>query len=175
MDSQSHTRLVAALRAQADLAAALHLLEWDQETFMPAGALDSRARQIGTLAALLHARQTDPAFLDLVDDLASHIAQLEPHQAVDVRETKWWVDRRRVLDADLVGERSELHAQARGIWITARRDNDFAALAPFLSSSAASPRRSTPAVTHTMSSSRATNRGCRWPSSTRFSVSCAMV
>jgi carboxypeptidase Taq len=130
--AEGYARLVAALRQQADLAAALHLLEWDQETFMPFGAGQGRARQIGTLAALLHEQQTAPGFLELVDELAERLSELDPQQAVDVRETKWHLDRERRLDAALVRERSTVHAQGQVVWITARRDDDFAALAPWL-------------------------------------------
>ena len=130
--ADAYARLVVTLREHADLAAALRLLEWDQETFMPAGVLESRARQIGLLAGVLHDRQTAPAFLDLVDDLAGRLSELDDGQAVDVRETKWRLDRTRRLDTALVRERSALHAEAHGVWIGARRDNDFAALAPFL-------------------------------------------
>jgi len=125
-------RLLTQLRQHADLASALHLLEWDQETFLPSGAVESRARQIGALAAVVHQQQTDPAFLDLVDGLASRLAELSPEQAVDVRETKWRLDRQRALDTALVRERSILHAEARSAWIGARERDDFAALAPFL-------------------------------------------
>jgi len=130
--ADAYARLVVTLREHADLAAALRLLEWDQETFMPAGVLESRARQIGLLAGLLHDRQTAPAFLDLVDDLAGRLSELDDGQAVDVRETKWRLGRTRRLDTALVRARSALHAEAHGVWIGARRDNDFAALAPFL-------------------------------------------
>jgi carboxypeptidase Taq len=132
MLDDAYARLLTALRQQADLGAALALLEWDQETFMPPGTVDSRARQIGTLAAVLHERQTNPAFLDLVDTLASQLSRLTPAQAVDVRESKWRLDRERALDVELVRERSVLHAHARAAWMTARRDDDFNALAPFL-------------------------------------------
>jgi carboxypeptidase Taq len=144
--SGAYDRLVTGLRRRADLAAALHLLEWDQEVFMPAGALAARARQIGTLAALLHQQQIDPAFLDLVDELAANCAQLTPEQAVDVRETKWRLDRKRRLDTELIRERSALHAQARGVWITARRDDDFGALAPFLARIVDTERRVAAAI-----------------------------
>ena len=130
--AEAHAQLVTALREHADLAAALHLLEWDQETFMPSAAAEARARQIGTLAALLHERQTTPGFLQLVDELAERVSELDPQQAVDARETKWRLDRERRLDAALVRERSTIHAQARAVWVTARRDDDFAALAPWL-------------------------------------------
>jgi len=141
-----YEKLIATLHFHADLAAALHLLEWDQETFLPAGALESRARQIGALAGLLHEQQTAPAFLDLVDRLASDLPQLEPGAAVDVRETKWRLDRERRLDAALVRERSALHAEGRGVWVIARRDNDFAALAPLLARIVETERRVAAAI-----------------------------
>jgi carboxypeptidase Taq len=133
MLTAQYDRFVAMLRTHADLGAALALLEWDQETYMPAGTIYSRARQIGTLAAVLHGQQTDPAFVALVDELAARIDELTPGQAVDVRETKWRLDRKRALDSELVRRRSELHAQARAAWITARQASDFSSLAPFLS------------------------------------------
>ena len=129
---ERYDRFITHLREHADLAAALRLMEWDQETFMPAGTLESRSRQLGALAALVHERQTDPRFLALVDDLAGRDPELEPDQQVDVRETAWRLSRERRLDAALVRQRSELHAQARGVWLEARRVDDFAVLAPFL-------------------------------------------
>jgi carboxypeptidase Taq len=129
---ERYSELVRELREQANLAAALHLLGWDQETYMSPGVVDGRARQIGTLAHLLHERETAPAFLDLVDELATEQTGLDEAEAVDVRETKWRLDRKRRIDAPLVRERSELHARARAVWIEARRSNDFAQLAPLL-------------------------------------------
>lgn len=128
----AYTQLVAFLQANAHLAAALRLLEWDQETYMPNGVAGNRAEQIGTLSSVLHERQTAPALLDLVDALAANLAGLTPEQSVDVRETKWRLDRVRCLPPALVQERATLHAQARSLWIAARRDDDFASLAPYL-------------------------------------------
>ncbi len=130
--SDRYGQLVTHLHLQADLAAALHLLQWDQETYMPAGVAGSRARQIGTLAAALHERRTSPRFLDLVDELAGRQTDLESWQAVDVRETKWRADRQRALESDLVRERSQLHAEARGRWVEAREADDFELLRPYL-------------------------------------------
>jgi len=124
--------MVATLRSNAQLAAALRLLEWDQETYMPAGASDGRAEQIGILSSVLHERQTAPAFLALVDELAELVDSLSPEQAADVRESKWRLDRVRALPGSLVQERATLHAQARSAWIVARQEDDFAALVPYL-------------------------------------------
>lgn len=129
------------LRQCADLEAALRLLEWDQETYMPSGAAAARARQIGALAAIVHERYTAPEFLELVDALANGIDTLSPNEQVDVRETKWRLDRERALSTELVRERSELRATARTVWIDARRDDDFARLAPHLEALVAMERR----------------------------------
>jgi carboxypeptidase Taq len=151
MPKDLYGRLVAALRQHAELAAALRLLEWDQETFMPSGVLDGRAAQIGALSAVLHEQRTDPLFLDLVDELAARSSELDAQQAVDVRETKWRVDRTRRLDSAFVRERSELHAQARGMWIGARRDDDFTSFAPFLERVVTMERRVAQAIDTTRS------------------------
>ncbi|MCK6554401.1 carboxypeptidase M32 [Candidatus Binatia bacterium] len=146
MQTDRYDRFVAALRRHADLAAALQLLEWDQETFMPAGVAEERARQIGTVAALLHEQQTDRAFLDLVDELAARLPEFDAAAAVDVRETKWRSDRNRAVDAALVRERSTLRAAARNVWVGARSDDDFARLAPYLERIFAVERRVAAAI-----------------------------
>src|SRR6185295_9321611 len=128
-------------RTQADLAAALHLLQWDQETYMPSGVAATRGRQIGTLSAALHQRKIDPGFLELIDELANRESELEPWQAVDVRETKWRSDRQRALDTALVRERSQLHAEARSRWIQARQNDNFRLLQPDLERIVAIERR----------------------------------
>ncbi len=132
--NRDYETFVSYLRECADLEAALRLLEWDQETYMPSGAAAARARQIGALATLVHERVTSPDFLALVDDLAASIDSLSATEQIDVRETKWRLDRERALSSALVRQRSELRATARGVWIEARRDDDFARLAPHLAS-----------------------------------------
>jgi carboxypeptidase Taq len=127
-----YEQLTTALQANADLGAALRLLQWDQETYMPPGVAAGRARHIGALAATLHERRTTAGFLDLIDELWSQRNGLAPWQLVDVRETKWRTDRQRALDTALVRERSVLHAEARAVWVGARAGDDFAALAPYL-------------------------------------------
>jgi len=128
----AYDTLVQQLQRNAHLAAALRLLEWDQETYMPNGVADNRAEQIGVLTSILHDLQTAPTFLGLVDELAADLSSLSPAQVVNVRETKWRLDRVRALPPALVHERATLHAQARSVWIAARRDDDFQALAPYL-------------------------------------------
>ncbi|HNQ99150.1 MAG TPA: hypothetical protein PKN52_04070, partial [Trueperaceae bacterium] len=53
----------------SDLAAAADLLSWDQDTYMPPGASEGRGEQEATLHAIRHARLTDPAYGDLLEEL----------------------------------------------------------------------------------------------------------
>ena len=46
--------LLNTLRAVHDLQAAAEVLEWDQETCMPAAATEARARQTATLRETAH-------------------------------------------------------------------------------------------------------------------------
>lgn len=144
--AEAYNKLTERLRAQADIVSTLRLLEWDQDTYLPAGAAESRASQMGTLAGILHEHQTAPDFLGLVDDLASRVDDLDEAQAVDVRETKWQLDRERALDTDLVRERSQQRAIAKAAWAQAREDADFNLFAPHLAANIAFEKRVAAAI-----------------------------
>ncbi len=132
-DAQAGYRLlVAKLRRIARLEETLKLLEWDQATYMPAGAQQHRAEQMGVLAEVLHRYRTNPRFLALVDELAEQLGELEPAAAVDVRETKWRTDRLRKVPADLQAARVRAQALARAAWLEAREHNSFEGLCPHL-------------------------------------------
>ena len=49
-------RLKEILAEVSDLTHAALLLEWDQETYMPTGGVQSRAEQLSTLLRLSHVR-----------------------------------------------------------------------------------------------------------------------
>ncbi|MBI4515853.1 MAG: carboxypeptidase M32 [Deltaproteobacteria bacterium] len=144
--AEPFAELINHLREVHDLKGALSLLHWDQETQLPSGATAGRARQIGALAAVVHQRETEPRFLELVDALAAQLDQLEFGQQVDVRETKWRIDRKRRLDTALVRERATLRSEAHAVWVNARSNNDFTALRPYLDRLIAIERRVAAAI-----------------------------
>ncbi|TMD71673.1 MAG: carboxypeptidase M32, partial [Chloroflexi bacterium] len=61
--------LKAILAEVTDLSRAAALLEWDQETYMPPGGVQSRAEQISTLLRLSHVRFTSEEVGRLLDQL----------------------------------------------------------------------------------------------------------
>ncbi|NQU44673.1 carboxypeptidase M32, partial [bacterium] len=52
-----------------DLTGAQALLSWDQETYMPPGSQQARARQGATLGAIAHQRFTSPEMGALLERL----------------------------------------------------------------------------------------------------------
>ena len=52
-----------------DLKAALALLEWDQQVYLPAGAENGRAAQIETLSGVIHAKSTAAKLGRLIETL----------------------------------------------------------------------------------------------------------
>lgn len=114
------------------------LLTWDQETFMPHGAIEIRSSQIAQIAEMVHERRTDREFLKKLEKLididtgkikANHLTTIQKKALV-----LWRKDylRQTKLPASFVKEFSETTSLATQIWAKARKENDFLAFAPTL-------------------------------------------
>ena len=57
----------------SDLSHAALLLEWDQETYMPPGGVQSRSEQLSTLLRLSHVRFTSGEVGGLLDSLEGNV------------------------------------------------------------------------------------------------------
>ncbi len=108
----SATRLMELWGEIADLDAAAEVLSWDQETMMPPGGVDGRARQLATLAGVIHQRLTDPELRDVLDACAG-VADPGSELEAQVREARRRVDRAILVPADLA--RALAEAQSRGL------------------------------------------------------------
>src|ERR1051326_8550707 len=69
-----YAELCELLRQSHTLGAVAQLLNWDQETYMPAAAAPNRAEQQSMLAALVHQRSTDPRIGELLSACESDAA-----------------------------------------------------------------------------------------------------
>ena len=118
----------------SDLTHAALLLEWDQETYMPPGGVQSRAEQLSTLLRLSHVRFTSDEVGKLLE-AAEHQVKDEPFESDDaslVRVTRRDYDMDRKIPADLVAECAVAGSTARPVWEKARKDHDFVLFAPYL-------------------------------------------
>ncbi|MBS1984583.1 MAG: carboxypeptidase M32 [Bdellovibrionales bacterium] len=101
----------------------LNLLQWDMETFMPRGSSELRGRQLATLSALKHARETDPAYVESAFAL--------PDSPVS-RALKRSLLRNLCVDPKFVAALSEAQVRCQDLWKTARATNDFPKVMPAL-------------------------------------------
>jgi carboxypeptidase Taq len=113
------------LKSSADV------LEWDAQAMMPGGGGDLRAAQLGTLRVLAH---DAIAGSDMADLLAAALATPpeDPWERANVGAMRRaWVHAAAV-PADLVEARTRATSLCELAWREARRNDDFASLAPQL-------------------------------------------
>lgn len=113
-----------------DLKSTLSVLTWDQETQMPESGTAFRARQLATLSQIYHRKLTDPEIGKLIADLEQQ--PLDLWQASSIRELKRDHEKALRLPESLVRELAQTRVLAYEEWVRARKNNDFAAFAPWL-------------------------------------------
>jgi carboxypeptidase Taq len=111
--------------------AAISLLEWDQETKMPAGGEAARAQSLATLAGVRHRLLIAPELLDVV---AACREQSDPGSvlAAEVRRAAREVERAVRVPERLAKELAEARSLGTGAWTRARAKADFSLFAPAL-------------------------------------------
>jgi len=127
-------QLKAVLAEVTDLSRAAAVLEWDQETYMPPGGVQSRAEQLTTLTRVSHVRFTGDDVGRLLEELADSLQDrpFDSDEASLLRVTRRDYDEARKLSADLVAEVAHAGAMAQPVWQKARKDADFGLFAPYL-------------------------------------------
>ena len=110
------------------------VLDWDQQTYMPPGAVSARAEQRATLSRLAHDFFVDDRTGRLLDAAAEAVAGADPESddAALVRVTRRDREKAVRLPSELVEEFSRVTSLAQEEWAKARAADDYAAFAPWL-------------------------------------------
>src|SRR3954471_17778571 len=126
--------MIRLSKEEALLASCLELLEWDEEVCMPRNAVEHRAEQRALLAGMVHDRETDPRYEELLGTVEGSALVSDPDSAaaVNVREIRRAFDKERRMPRRLVEEWARVTAVAQQTWAEARRRDDYAAFAPWL-------------------------------------------
>jgi carboxypeptidase Taq len=117
-----------------DLRSAAGLLSWDQQTYMPSGGAPARGRQLATLQQLAHEKFTDVVIGRLLDVLRPYEESL-PYESDDaslIRVTRREYERALKIPPSFTAEFANHSAISYQVWTTARPDNNFAAVRPYL-------------------------------------------
>jgi carboxypeptidase Taq len=130
----AYAELIRRVREESLLASCEALLEWDEETYMPAGGVENRSEQLALLAGVLHDRGTDPRVGELLHQLEGSELLADPGSAaaVNVRELRREYDRYVRLPRTLVEGVARTTALAQTAWATARARSDFEIFRPWL-------------------------------------------
>ncbi len=116
----------------------LALLHWDQETYMPEGAITSRCEQISLLSGLIHDEKTGRRFKTLLGSLVHlstgtpKIKGLSKVQLATLREWHRDFTRDTKLPTSFVKTFSQTTSESGQVWATARKEKNFKLFAPFL-------------------------------------------
>lgn len=122
-------RLADRFRRIAILGEAAAMLHWDAAAVMPSGGADARAEQLATLRELSHGLLAAPETGELLAAAAE--GGEGPSVNLALMHRRW--RRATALPGDLVAAISRACSRCEAAWRSARAEDDFAAVLPYLS------------------------------------------
>ena len=132
--SEKFDRLRTLLAEIEDLDRIAAVLNWDRETYMPAGGNESRSNQVATLERLRHARLSSDELGRLLEDLTSEASELDPDgdeaRIVSVMQRDFDLECK--MPEKLVLDISRASSEGLLAWRSAREAHDFARFVPYL-------------------------------------------
>ncbi len=111
------------------LGAAMSMMDWDQQTYMPRGGAEARAMHLESLSRMRHELFTSD---EVQNDVAEAAKDVSGDDVALLRVIKRDLDLATKLPSELVGRKSKLAAIAHEEWVSARSANDFKGFAPTL-------------------------------------------
>jgi carboxypeptidase Taq len=117
-----------------DLGNATHVLEWDQQTMMPALGAGGRAEALATLHRVGHEKfvSADTGRLLEAAEEALNGASPDSDDASLVRVTRRRWEKARRVPTQLAADQARAASLGQDAWVKARAESDFAAFAPYL-------------------------------------------
>ncbi len=130
--------LFSQLQEIAHLTGIGSLLSWDQETYMPAGAIDARSEQSALMSKIVHEKMTSLALKSTLGQLINInsgeliATGLTPRESRLVTETYRDWKMANCLPVDFVEAFSKVKAHSQHAWQHARQNKDFSHFLPYL-------------------------------------------
>jgi len=112
---------------------AMSILSFDSSTIAPAGGIALRAKRMGFLQLEIFKMTTGEEIKGYLEALAPHLDELDKPTQAMYKKAKKKYDELTKIPPEKVQEYATLTEEAESVWAQARKDNDFAAFAPYLS------------------------------------------
>ncbi len=128
----SYERLTKVMNTVVDLGAAASVLGWDQETFMPDGAVEARAEQLATLSGLQHHHMVNDEAQAAVEAVRVDLASLPERKR---RVAEMFIrdhERDLKLPESFVLDMARTASLAQDAWKRAKAKSDFTVFQPLL-------------------------------------------
>jgi len=131
-------KLIALEKERVLVAHISGLLNWDQEIYMPSGAVEERSEQIALMEGVAHKKAVNPEIGTLLSALGSTDqnpkgdAGLDPAARAFLRALRRIYNQKTKLPEDLVMDLAKTESLAQAAWVDARKENDFPAFLPYL-------------------------------------------
>ncbi len=126
-----YSRYVEFMNKIADIRNAGAVLQWDQETYLPAGAAEARGRQIATLSEIAHAHFSSDELGDLLQELNGS-GDLTEKEKKNISLTLDDYNKNKKYSPAFVRNMSEQITRSFHAWMEARKKNDFVVFKPEL-------------------------------------------
>ena len=128
----SFAELQTVMHKVTDIAAATAVLGWDQETYMPEGAVAARSEQMATLSSLVHHYMINDETRAAVAASSSYAESLTQRQRLVVSTFVKDHERSLKMPSDLVSDQARVAALANDAWKRAKDAADFKIFQPLL-------------------------------------------
>ena len=117
-----------------DLEGALRLMRWDQQTYMPTGASQTRADQIATISRMVHELQTRDELGQLLEDLNNAVNQWDyDSDEASIIRINWREYQNLVkIPAEKMEAFTAASSMAYEVWKQARAESNFDLFSPQL-------------------------------------------
>src|SRR6201992_1685422 len=118
----------------SDIAHAMLLAHWDQQTMMPPQGGEARAESLATLTRISHEMFADAETGRLIEGAAAELNGADPDgddaRLITLVRRQW--EKARRVPPDLAAEMARAASVGQEAWIVARQKGDFESFAPYL-------------------------------------------
>ena len=127
-------RLKSLVAEISDIEAAIALLGWDQQTYMPPGGAEDRGDALSTLSNLAHQKITSPEMGQLLENLRAQQAGMDPDSdnARLIKVARRNYEKRIKVSSEWVMEFAKSTTMSHSAWEEAKKKSDFSIFQPYL-------------------------------------------
>jgi carboxypeptidase Taq len=130
--TENYLQLEAIFKKITSIHSASSILNWDKAVIMPSGGAETRTEQMATLGLIAHELLTNPKNSDLLKAAEHEASQLSDWNLANLKEMRRIYDHATIIPEQLVEAVTKANSKCEMVWRSARAENDFKKLEPYL-------------------------------------------